>query len=162
MVSTRTVVVCALVAAMSSAAYAGSKGKDEGVREARAAIEAANAKFSEAFARGDAKALAAMYTPDAIAFPPDSEMIRGNEAIGSFWKTTRDNGVQSATLTTEDVGRSGDVAYEVGKVSLTIQPAGKEPTTAAAKYVVVWKRQADGSWKLHRDIWNGLPPKQTN
>jgi len=58
MVSTRTVVVCALVAAISSAAYAGSKGKDEGVREARAAIEAANAKFSEAFARGDAKALA--------------------------------------------------------------------------------------------------------
>ena len=160
MVSTRTVVLCALVAAISSAAYAGSKGKDEGVREARTAIEAANAKFSEAFARGDAKALAAMYTADAIAFPPDSEMIRGNEAIGNFWKTTRDSGVQSATLTTVDVGRSGDVAYEVGKVSLSIQPAGKEPTTAAAKYLVVWKRQSDGSWKLHRDIWNSLPAKQ--
>ena len=160
MVSTRTVVLCALVAAISSAADAGSKGKDEGVREARAAIDAANAKFSEAFARGDAKALAAMYTPDAIAFPPDSEMIRGNEAIGNFWKTTRDTGVQSATLTTVDVGRSGDVAYEVGKVSLTIQPVGKEATTAADKYVVVWKRQSDGSWKLHRDIWNGLPAKQ--
>ena len=78
MVSTRTVVLCALIAAISSAAYAGSKAKDGGVREARAAIEAANTKFSEAFARGDAKALAAMYTPDAIAFPPDSEMIRGN------------------------------------------------------------------------------------
>jgi uncharacterized protein (TIGR02246 family) len=160
MVSIRTILFCALVVAVSSAAYAGSKGKDDGVREARAAIEAANAKFSEAFARGDAKALAAMYTPDAIAFPPDSEMIRGNEAIGNFWKTTRDGGVRSATLTTDDVGRSGDVAYEVGKVALTIQPAGKEPTTAAAKYVVVWKRQPDGSWKLHRDIWNSLPAKQ--
>ena len=160
MVSTRTVVLCSLVAAISSAAYAGSKGKDEGVREARAAIEVANTKFSEAFARGDAKALAGMYTPDAIAFPPDSEMIRGNEAIGNFWKTTRDSGVQSATLTTVDVGRSGDVAYEVGKVSLSIQPVGKEPTTAAAKYVVVWKRQAGGSWKLHRDIWNSLPAKR--
>ena len=159
MVSTRMVVLCTLVAAISSAAYAGSKGKDQGVREARAAIEAANAKFSEAFARGDAKALAAMYTPDAIAFPPDSEMIQGNEAIGNFWKTTRDNGVQSATLTTVDVGRSGDIADEVGKVSLTIQPVGKEPTTAAAKYVVIWKRQFDGSWKLHRDIWNSLPAK---
>jgi uncharacterized protein (TIGR02246 family) len=156
----RTVVLCVLVAAISSTAHAGSKGKHEGVPEARAAIEAANAKFSEAFARGDAKALAALYTPDAIAFPPDSEMIRGNEAIGKFWKTTRDGGVQSATLTTLDVGRSGDVAYEVGNVSLTIQPSGKAPTTAAAKYVVVWKRQSDGSWKLHRDIWNDLPGKQ--
>lgn len=152
--STRAVVVFALIA-ISSSAFAGSKA-DEDVRGARAAIEAANAKFSEAFARGDAKALSAMYTSDAIAFPPDSEMIRGNEAIGQYWKATRDGGVQSATLTTIDVGRSGDVAYEVGKVSLTIQPAGKEPTTALAKYVVVWKR-VDGSWKLHRDIWNGLP-----
>ena len=160
MVLTRTIVLCALVAAITSVAYAGSKRKDEGVREARAAIDAANAKFSEAFARGDAKALAAMYTFDAIAFPPDSEMIRGNEAIGNFWKTTRENGVQSATLTTVDVGRSGDVAYEVGNVSLKIHPVGQELTTAAAKYVVVWKRQSDGSWKLHRDIWNSLPAKQ--
>ena len=155
--STRTAVLFALIVASSSTGYAGSKGNDQGVREAQAAIETANAKFSEAFARGDAKALAAMYTSDAIAFPPDSEMIRGNEAIGEFWKATRDSGVRGAALTTVDVGRSGDVAYEVGKVSLTIRSAGKEPTTAMAKYVVVWKRQADGSWKLHRDIWNSLP-----
>ena len=159
MVSTRTIGLFALIFAISSTAYAGSKMTDEGVREARAAIEAANAQFSDAFARGDAKALAAMYTSDAIAFPPDSDMVDGNEAIGEFWKATRDSGVQTAALTTVDVGRSGDVAYEVGKVSLTIQPAGKELTTAVAKYVVVWKRQADGSWKLHRDIWNSVPAK---
>ena len=153
----RMVVLLAVMVASSSAAYAGSKGNDETVHEARAGIEAANAKFSEAFARGDAKALSAMYTSDAIVFPPDSEMIRGNEAIGAFWKATRDSGVQNAALTTIDVGRSGDVAYEVGKVSLTIQPAGKQPTTAVAKYLVVWKRQTNGLWKLHRDIWNDLP-----
>ncbi len=155
--SRRTIVLFALIAAISSIAHAGSNGSEAGVREAQAAIEAANAKFSEAFARGDAKAIAAMYTSDAIAFPPDSEMIRGNEAIGEFWKTTRNGGVESAALTTIDVGLSGDVAYETGKVSLAIHPAGKEPTTSAAKYVVVWKRRADGSWKMHRDIWNSLP-----
>ena len=153
----RMVVIFSLVTALSSMAYAESKGKNGGVHEARVAIEAANTKFSEAFARGDAKSLAAMYTSDAIVFPPDSEMIRGNEAIGEFWKATRNSGVQSVALTTIDVGGSGDVAYEAGKVSLTIQPAGKESTTAAAKYLVVWKREGDGSWKLHRDIWNSLP-----
>ena len=157
MMSTRTAVLFALIVATSSTAYGASKRNHEGVGEARAAIDAANAKFSEAFARGDTKALAALYTSDAIAFPPDSEMIRGNDAIGVFWKGTRESGVLGAALTTIEVSRSGDVAYEVGKASLTIQPAGKEPTTAMAKYVVVWKRQADGSWKLHRDIWNSLP-----
>jgi uncharacterized protein (TIGR02246 family) len=160
MVSTRTIGLFALIFAICSTAYAGSKMTDGGVREAQAAIEAANAKFSEAFARGDAKALSAMYTSDAIVFPPDNDMVHGNQAIGEFWKATRDSGVQTAVLTTVDVGRSGDIAYEVGKVSLTIQPAGKELTTAVAKYVVVWKRQADGSWKLHRDIWNSVPAKK--
>jgi len=157
MTSRRIVVLCALITAIWSTVYADEKGQDQGVREARTAIEVANAKFSEAFARGDAKALAAMYTSDAIAFPPDSEMIRGREAIGEFWKKTRESGVQSAALTTIDLGRSGDVAYETGTVALTIQPVGKEPTMASAKYLVVWKRQPDGSWKLHRDIWNSLP-----
>ncbi len=159
MLSRRILVVFALIGLMSSAASAGASGQKDGAGEARAAIEAANARFSEAFARGDAKAISTMYTPDAIAFPPDAEMIRGNEAIASFWKTTRDGGVLSATLTTLDVERSGDVACEVGTVSLAIQAEGKEPTTAAAKYVVVWKREPDGSWKLHRDIWNSLPAK---
>ena len=150
----------ALVVAGTSTSYAGSPPDDQGIREVQTAIEAANAKFSEAFARGDAKALASMYTSDAIVFPPDSEMIRGNEAIGDFWKAARNGGVREVALTTVEVGQSGDVAYEVGKVSLTVQAHGNEPTTAGAKYVVVWKRQADGSWKLHRDIWNSLPARK--
>ena len=154
---TKSIRLVALMTALCSATSAGSNEHDGSVQAVRKAIEAANAKFSKAFARGDAKALAAMYTSDAIVFPPGSDMIRGNEAIGKFWKATRDGGVQGAALTTIDVGRSGDVAYEVGKVTLTIQPTGKKPTTEAAKYVVVWKQQADGTWKLHRDIWNGLP-----
>jgi uncharacterized protein (TIGR02246 family) len=154
---TRPAVLFALIALTSSHAYA---SENDGVAEARAAIEAANAKFSEAFARGDAKALAAMYTTDAIAFPPDAEMIRGNEAIGEFWKATHASGVQNAVLTTIDVDRSGDLAHETGKVTLTIKAEGKEPTTAASKYVVVWMRGPDGSWRLHRDIWNSLPAKQ--
>ena len=34
--------------------------------------------------------------------------------------------------------------------------------TPTVKYVVVWRRQKDGTWKLHRDIWNAIPqtPKQ--
>lgn len=157
MTITRTIIFFTLILIFPALAYAETQASDNGVREASAAIEEANTKFSEAFERGDSKALSAMYTSDAIAFPPDSEMIQGNEAIGEFWNATRESGVKSVKLTTLDVGRSGDLAYEDGKVSLTIQAEGKEPTTATAKYVVVWQRQADGSWKLHRDIWNSLP-----
>jgi ketosteroid isomerase-like protein len=87
---------------------------------------------------------------DAIVFPPGGEMVKGRQEIEEFWKATIQSGVKSATLTTVDVGESGDLAYEVGTVLLTIQPEGKEPATASAKYVVVWKRQRSSGWTIRR------------
>ena len=124
---------------------------------ARAAIEKQNAAFSAAFARGDAAALAAAYTDDAIVLPPDAEMVRGKAGIEALWKGLISAGAKSLALTTVDVQSSGVLAVETGTGILKIQPSGAAEQTQSAKYVVVWKRQADGSWKLHRDIWNALP-----
>ena len=52
-----------------------------------------------------------------------------------------DGGVKSVTVTTLDVGGSGDLAHEVGTVLLTLQAEGRPPATASAKFVVVWKRK---------------------
>jgi uncharacterized protein (TIGR02246 family) len=151
----RTVGFAALIVCLVSSAHAGAK--QSGVAEAQAGIEKANAKFAKAFEAGDADAVAGLYTADAIVLPPDHDMVKGRKAIGEFWKATQESGVKSVVLTTVDVGRSGPVAYEVGTALLTIQPKDKAATTATGKYVVVWKRQPDGSWQLHRDIWNSLP-----
>jgi uncharacterized protein (TIGR02246 family) len=139
---------------------AGSAGRTEetGANDARAAIERGNGRFSEAIARSDAKAVAALYTEDAIMLPERGAMVKGRQAIGEFWKTAMDGGVKSVTLTTLDVGANGDLAHEVGTVLLMINVEGRPPATASAKYVVVWKREADG-WKIHRDIWNDPPPE---
>lgn len=124
---------------------------------ARAAIEAGNATFSEAFSRGDSDAIAALYSEDAIVLPPGGAMVKGRPAIAEFWKATRQSGVTGAVLTTLEVDASGDLAHEVGTALLTIQPKGKKkPAKASVKYVVVWKRNG-GVWQLHRDIWNDLP-----
>jgi ketosteroid isomerase-like protein len=149
-----------LASSIAIGSFAHAATPQDEASEARAAIERANAEFSRAFAASDIKALAEMYTADAILFPPDSEMIRGNEAIGGFWKTAREGGITAATLTTIDVERSGETAYETGTVALTIEPQGKPASKAVEKYLVVWKRDAAGTWKLHRDIWNSLGPKK--
>jgi uncharacterized protein (TIGR02246 family) len=124
----------------------------------KAAIEQAGARFADAYARGDAKAVAAFYTEDAIAFPPGGEMVKGRQAIQQMWQSTMDSGVKSLAFTVVDVGASGDLLHETGTAKLNIQAPGKEPATASIKYVVVWKRQGN-DWKLHRDIWNDLPAK---
>lgn len=145
-------ILCSIGLFVSAPAFAADPAA-----EARAAIEAANAKFSEVFARGDAAALAALYTADATLLPPGETMLEGSAAIGEYWKKSHDSGVASAKLTTEQVERDGDVAIETGKVELVVRAPGKPEAKAYAKYLVVWKLQADGTWKMHRDIWNDLP-----
>ncbi|MFQ6094023.1 MAG: YybH family protein [bacterium] len=137
-----------------------SCAKEMDVAQVRKSIEEANAKWVEAFNQGDAAAAAALYTNDATTLPPNSEMIQGRQGIQEFLNGAIEMGAKDITLTTVDVGGSGDTAYEIGKYSITIQPEGQEAMTDSGKYVAVWKRQADGTWKLHVDIWNTSMPAQ--
>jgi uncharacterized protein (TIGR02246 family) len=140
------------LAFVSSAAFAEPPKADP----ARAAIERAGKVFIDAFGRGDITAVANLYAEDAIAFPPDSDMVKGRAAIEAMWKGVRDMGVKSLEFDVVDVTSSGNLAAETGLATLHVQPAGTAEATVKVKYVVVWKKQG-GSWKLYRDIWNNMP-----
>lgn len=121
------------------------------------AIRATNRRFEEATSNGDAKAMAAVYTRDGSAFPPDGPIITGHDALSEMWGSVIDGmGLRGVKLETIDLEISGDTACEVGKATLDLSPADGEPTQATAKFVVYWKKE-DGEWKWHRDIWNGMP-----
>ena len=122
----------------------------------RADIETVNREIGKAFSRGDAAAIAAFYTDDAVVMPPNSKMIKGRKAIEEFWKGAMGMGVRSIQLDTLDVQSGTDLAYEIGNATMIIQPQGGKAATDTVKYVVVWKRQPDGSCKLAADIWNSL------
>lgn len=125
--------------------------------DVRAEIEAANREFEAAAARGDGKALAALYTASGQALPAGSDVVSGTEAIGKFWQGVLDSGVKGVRLKTIEVESHGDNAHEVGQYEL-IDAAGK--TLDRGKYVVIWKKDG-GRFKLHRDIWTtSMPPAQ--
>ena len=121
-----------------------------------------NARFEEAFTRQDAAALAALYTRDAQVMPSNSAPIVGPADIQAFWASVMQAGVKSARLETLDVDAGGDLAVETGRYQLVIQPPGGAQLTDEGKYLVVWCRQANGSWKLYRDMFSSnLPPPPT-
>jgi len=122
--------------------------------QVRKAIEKGNAKFGDAVRKGDGAAIAALYTEDATLLPPDSDMIKGKPGIKAFWMGGLQMGIKEAVLTTVDVSYAGDLAYEIGKFALKVQPKGKEVVEQKGKYVVIWKKGIDAVWKLHVDIWN--------
>ena len=41
---------------------------------------------------------------------------------------------------------------------MTVQPEGMDPVEIPGKYVVVWRKAEDGTWKLHVDIFNTNVP----
>lgn len=120
---------------------------------ARKPIEEEGAKLAAALTRRDFDAAAALYTDDAQLLPPDAPIIHGRAAVKAFWsEAVPAMSVKSATFNTLDVISSGDLAVEVG--TARIETTGG---VASIKYVVAWKRGGDGRWRLHRDIWNGVP-----
>ena len=122
-------------------------------------IEAALVTFVQACNRGDGAAVATHYAEDAAVFPPDAPRVDGRANIQGFWQGAIKAGLRDLTLKAVEVHGTGDMAYEVGEVSYSAPDSSGQRKTATGKYIVVWKKQQDGTWRLYRDIWNGNPAK---
>lgn len=124
----------------------------------RSQIEQAATRFSEAFNRGDASALAAMYDTAGVVLAPNAPPMHGRQNIEAFWAGAKQQGFKTLSLIVDSVEPIGNHAVELGRYTLVIQPTGQPETTDRGKYMVLWKRQADGSWKLYRDTFNTSMP----
>ena len=110
------------------------------------AIQDAGAKWAEAYTKGDAKALAALYTEEAYLLPPGAEVIHGRSAIEAFWQQHMD--ASDLKYTTIDIKPLGDkTAREIGTTSFRT----KDQQLHQVKYADVWENNG-GQWQLSQDI----------
>ena len=128
---------------------------------ARKDIEAANARFLDAIARGDTAGAVANYSPDAVVMFPNESAWKGAEAVRKgFAGFLSSVAVKDGHATTDDLMVSGDLALETGHYEWTLVPKGGKAIQDKGKYLTAWKRQPDGTWKIIRDINNSdLPAK---
>jgi len=144
-------------AVIDSAATATAPVVDAGA--VRQAIERANAQFGEAVQRGDSAGIVANYADDAMMMMAGAPAWRGRAEIAA--NAPRAFKSMAVKLTTTSVDIGGDYAIETGTYELTSTPPGEKSVAAdKGKYVTVWKKQGDGSWKIYGDIGTpDLPPK---
>ena len=60
-----------------------------------------------------------------------------------------------------EIQGQGDMAYDRGTYSMAVTPAGAAPIEDHGKYLTIWRKQADGSWKVARAIFNSDLPLPT-
>jgi len=119
--------------------------------QSKAEMQKLNDQWADAFNKGDAAAVAAMYTADAYLLPAGAEMVKGHNAIEAFWRGAVKQ-LGDAKLTTVDIQSLGPgAAREIGTFSFKTKAQPPEPVTG--KYVVVWRKMG-GQWQLATDIWN--------
>ena len=96
-------------------------------------------------------------TPDAVFMPPNAGMLSGKPAIDGYLKAYPKLTAFDFTVA-EVIGRA-DVAETRGTFTLSTAAGAAGPAMSdEGKYMSVFMKQADGSWKLVRDIWNSSKP----
>jgi ketosteroid isomerase-like protein len=113
--------------------------------------------FAEAArAQGTAAAFKAFAAVDAMLLPQGEQPVVGREAIYRGMLASDNAGALTWSPRGGDVSRSGDLGYTWGEYQFygSNAPSG---AVAYGKYVTVWRRQADGSWKFVADIGNPNP-----
>jgi ketosteroid isomerase-like protein len=136
----------------------GKKGGSGKIAAARKAVEEANARARDAVRLGKAADVVALYTDDATVLPEHLDMIKGRDKIEAFWRMAVDIGMKDIVFTTVDVDVHADTIREIGTYVVKFWPEGKAAREDSGKYVVIWKRQPDGSLKIETDIWNTSLP----
>ena len=122
-------------------------------QSSKTAIDQANRNWITAFNKGDAAAIARLYTEQATILPPGAPMAKGRAAIEKFWQGAIQNGIKNAALQTLNLEQHGRLAREIGRYSLDVPDAEKKLVRVEGKYVVIWKKIGP-AWMLDTDIWN--------
>jgi ketosteroid isomerase-like protein len=123
------------------------------------AVRALDAEFIRNANAGDAAALtSAFYTADAVLLPPGAPRQDGAEAIRGFWQGFIDSGVKDIWIETSELVEAGDVGYGLGTYSCASPTASGGWTRDSGKFLVVYRRQAGGGWKVIADQFNSDLP----
>ncbi len=123
------------------------------------AIRAMDQEFVRNANSGDVEALvSAFYAEDAELLPPNVPAMGGHTAIRQCWNGLVSAGLNISVLEAKRIEASGNLAYASGVYELTLSPPGAGKRADTGKYVVVYRRQAGGSWKAIADIFNSSQP----
>ena len=126
-----------------------------------AAVDAIWKEYAAAVVAGDVDRWIAQWTDEGVQMPPNEPRVEGKENIYARVAANMAAGpTDEFVITPLETTSAGDWAYSRGTYVVTF-PLGDtgEQGTIDGKFMTILQRQPDGSWKIHRDIFNSnVPP----
>ena len=159
----RLLQLAAVATAIGACAPAGSGSKMADSSNAAndlAAVATMRDAYAAAFRSGDPAAVAALYVSDGLSQTNEQPTASGPEGITAAYKGLFDAyTIQSMSLTPVKTETSGTLAYDIGTYAFVGIPKAKGDTLKAqGRYIVVMRKQPDGTYKGIADLDNVTAP----
>jgi ketosteroid isomerase-like protein len=119
------------------------------------AIRDADEQWSKVAGAKDVDKTVSYYADDAVVLPPNQPMVTSKDGIRNLWKGFLDSLTDISWKTTRvETSNSGNMGYLIGTYAMTT----KDGTKDTGKYCEVWKKRADGKWKVVVDMFSSDLP----
>jgi uncharacterized protein (TIGR02246 family) len=110
---------------------------------------------------GDMDRWISLWTDNGIQMPPDTPAIKGKEKIREANQPSLDLYHWDISINVEETHVAGDWAFSRGNGSRALTPKdGSEKMAGTGKFLTIFQRQDDGSWKIACDCFNGNGPAE--
>ncbi len=124
------------------------------------AVRAADIAWEKAFSSKNLAGAVAFVESTGSILPPNAPIATGPAAVRALFDGFY--ALPALNLhwqpTSVEAARSGDLAYSSGTYAMTFHGPSGKPLADRGKYVTVWRKQADGSWKVVQDVFNSDLP----
>jgi ketosteroid isomerase-like protein len=128
-------------------------------RPPEAAIKAENARWAEAFGRGDYEAIGRLYTENGALLPPGGDRVTGGRAIAEYFtKGYAGSKPDTVSFSNYEFYGNEQIVTEVSDAEIH-DHSGK--LKFRGKQILIFVKQG-GAWKVQRDIWNDYAPVKSD
>jgi uncharacterized protein (TIGR02246 family) len=108
-------------------------------------------QWTEAYNKNDIAKVSRMYTDDAVLLPPETKMIRGKEAIQTFWQKEAEQ-TTDLKVTVTDVKPLGSANAHAIFTS-TVRTKGQQVQEVPGKGTALLQRSGE-DWRIVVHVWN--------
>ena len=129
------------------------------VQAEEAALIERDRAFAQAAGRGNLDSLIVFWADDATVMMAGAPAVEGKAAIRQMVTESMAIPGFNITWTPEDakVASSGDMGYTTGTNAVTMPDSTGKPSTMRGRYITVWRKEADGKWRVTEDYATPAP-----